>query len=57
MLRRRTAIIVVAALFTAALLLSLFTHSTGVVRNDPARNIWIPPELIQREAEDDQSEE
>ena len=45
MLRRRTAIIVVATLFTAALLLSLFTHSTGVVRNDPARNIWIPPEL------------
>mgnify|MGYP003460968077 FL=1 len=45
MLRRRTAIIVVAALFTTALLLSLFTHSTGVVRNDPARNIWIPPEL------------
>ena len=45
MLRRRTAIIVVAALFAAALLLSLFTHSTGVVRDDPARNIWIPPEL------------
>jgi hypothetical protein len=28
----------------AAFLLSLLTHSTGVVRNDPARNIWIPAE-------------
>jgi hypothetical protein len=45
MLRRRAAILVVTALFAAAMLLSLITHSTGVVRNDPARNIWIPPEL------------
>ena len=45
MLRRRTAILVVTGLFIAALLLSLLTHSTGVVRNDPARNIWIPGEL------------
>jgi hypothetical protein len=45
MFRRRTAILVVTGLFTAALLLSLLTHSTGVVRNDPARNIWIPSEL------------
>ena len=45
MLRRRTAILVVTGMFFAALLLSLLTHSTGVVRNDPARNIWIPAEL------------
>jgi len=45
MLRRRTTILVVTGLFAAALLLSLFTHSTGVVRNDAARNIWIPREL------------
>jgi hypothetical protein len=45
MLRRHTAIVVVTALFVMALLLSLFTHSTGVVRNDPARNLWIPSEL------------
>ncbi|HEX7375038.1 MAG TPA: ethylbenzene dehydrogenase-related protein [Steroidobacteraceae bacterium] len=32
-------------LFVAALLLSMATHSTGVVHNDVARNIWIPPEL------------
>jgi len=45
MLRRRTAILVVAALFAVAMLLALATHSTGVVRNDPDRNIWIPDEL------------
>jgi hypothetical protein len=45
MLRRGTAILVVAGLFVAALLLGLYTHSTGVVRNDAARNIWIPSEL------------
>jgi hypothetical protein len=45
MLRRRTAILVVTALFVAALLLGLLTHGTGVVRDDPARNIWIPREL------------
>ncbi len=45
MLGRRTAMIVVTGMFFAALMLSLLTHSTGVVRNDPARNIWIPAEL------------
>lgn len=45
MLRRRTSILVVAALFAVAMLLALATHSTGVVRNDPARNVWIPDEL------------
>lgn len=45
MLRRRTAVLVVTGLFTAALALSLLMHGTGVVRNDPARNIWIPGEL------------
>jgi hypothetical protein len=45
MFRRGTAILVVAGLFGAALLLGLYTHSTGVVRNDAARNLWIPPEL------------
>jgi hypothetical protein len=37
--------VVVAGLFLAAVLLSLVTHSTGVVRNDPGRNLWIPGEL------------
>jgi hypothetical protein len=45
MLRRRTAVAVVTGLFIAAMLLSVAMHSTGVVRNDPERNIWIPPEL------------
>ena len=45
MLRRHTALVAVTGLFTAALLASLATHSTGVVRNDPARNHWIPDEL------------
>ena len=45
MIRRRQALVVVAALFAAALLLALLTHGTGVVRNDAARNIWIPSEL------------
>jgi len=45
MLRRRTALLVVTGWFLAALLLSLLTHSNGVVRNDPARNIWTPGEL------------
>ena len=45
MLRRRTALLVVTGLFGAAMLLALFTHSTGVVRNDARRNIWIPDEL------------
>ncbi len=45
MRRRRTSLIIAAALFVAVLLLSLITHGTGVVRNNPARNIWIPSEL------------
>jgi hypothetical protein len=45
MIRRRTAVALVAGLFTAALFLSLLMHTTGVVRNDPERNIWIPREL------------
>jgi hypothetical protein len=45
MLRRRSAVVIVSGVFTAALLLSLITHGTGVVRNDPDRNIWIPKEL------------
>ena len=45
MLQRRRALIFVTALFGAALLLSYLSHGTGVVRNDPARNIWIPSEL------------
>jgi hypothetical protein len=45
MLPRRTAIVVVTGLFVSALLLSLLTHSTGVVRDDPERTIWIPREL------------
>ncbi|HET7204352.1 MAG TPA: ethylbenzene dehydrogenase-related protein [Steroidobacteraceae bacterium] len=42
---RRTALLAVTGLFGAAMLLALFTHSTGVVRNDPARNILSPDEL------------
>jgi hypothetical protein len=45
MLRRRTAVIAVSGLFTAALFLALVTHSTGIVRNDPERKLWIPGEL------------
>lgn len=45
MLGRRTALLAVTGLFGAALLIALFAHSTGVVRNDAARNIWIPDEL------------
>ena len=45
MLQRRRALIFVTALFGAALLLSYLSHGTGVVRNDTARNIWIPSEL------------
>lgn len=33
------------ALFSGALLLSWFTHGTGVVRDDPERNISIPKQL------------
>jgi hypothetical protein len=45
MLNRQSAMLVVAGIFTVALLLSLVTHSTGVVHNDPERKIWIPREL------------
>ena len=45
MLRQSSAILAVTGIFGVALLLSLGTHSTGVVRNDPERNIWIPAEL------------
>jgi hypothetical protein len=43
--RRRTAVVVVAGIFTVALLISLIAHGTGVVRDDPERRIWIPSEL------------
>lgn len=45
MLRRRSALATVLGLFAAAALLLQLTHGTGVVRNDPARNRWIPDEL------------
>ena len=45
MIRRRTAVLIVTGIFTAALFVSLVTHTTGIVRNDPERNIWIPDEL------------
>jgi hypothetical protein len=45
MLRRSTALALVTGTFLATTLLVLVTHSTSVVRNDPARNIWIPDEL------------
>jgi hypothetical protein len=45
MIRRRSALLIVTAVFVAALFVSLVTHSTGIVRNDPERHIWIPPEL------------
>lgn len=44
MLRPRTAIAAVTGLFFAGLVLSVFTHSHGVLRNDPARSIWVPGE-------------
>jgi hypothetical protein len=43
--RNQTALLAVSTLFAAVLLLSLVTHGTGVVRNDPDRNIWIPEPL------------
>lgn len=45
MVRHPASLIVVALIFVATLLLSLVTHGTGVVRDDPSRNIWIPDEL------------
>jgi hypothetical protein len=44
-MRREAALLLVTGLFGAGLLLALLTHSTGVVRNDASRNIWIPDEL------------
>jgi hypothetical protein len=35
----------VTGLFAAGLLLSLVTHDTGVIVDDPDRSIWIPDEL------------
>lgn len=46
MIRRRTAVALVAGIFTIALFLSFLSHGTGVVRNDPERNIWIPDDLV-----------
>lgn len=45
MIRRRTAVVVVAGIFSASLFLAVVTHNTGVIRDDPERNIWIPREL------------
>lgn len=45
MLRRSTAPWLVSGVFGTVTLLVLRTHSTGVVRDDAARNIWIPSEL------------
>ncbi|TVP83357.1 MAG: hypothetical protein EA346_00665, partial [Thioalkalivibrio sp.] len=45
MLKRQSALLIVATLFIAALLLALITHGSGVVRSDPDRHVWIPSEL------------
>lgn len=42
---RRKGLPVALALFAGGLLLSWLTHGTGVVHNDPKRNIYIPEEL------------
>lgn len=42
---RQGSLIIVTAIFGATLVLSLMSHGQGVIRNDPARNIWIPKEL------------
>jgi hypothetical protein len=42
---RRAGLGITLILFAAALLLSWLTHGTGVVRNDLARNIYIPDDL------------
>jgi hypothetical protein len=44
MLRPRTALVAITGLFFVGLVLSVFTHSHGVLRNDPARSVWIPDE-------------
>jgi hypothetical protein len=45
MLHRRTALALVTVTFVVTLVLSLVTHGRGVIRNDAARNIWIPDDL------------
>lgn len=42
---RQRVLYVVLALFAGGLVLSWMTHGTGVVRDDPDRNISIPPQL------------
>ena len=42
---RRYGLFAVLFLFLGALALSWFTHGTGIVKNDIARNIYIPQEL------------
>lgn len=42
---RRTGLVAALALFGGGLLLSWVTHGTGVVRDDPKRNISIPRQL------------
>jgi len=42
---RRKALFAAVALFGGGLLLTWFTHGTGVVHDDPERNISIPKEL------------
>ncbi len=45
MISRSQAKLLVLGLFGGGLLLSLGTHCSGVIANDPDRNIWIPDEL------------
>ncbi len=45
MIRRRSAVVIVTGIFIVSLFLALLTHNTGIVRDDPERNIWIPREL------------
>ena len=45
MIHQQGSLIIVTAVFGATLALSLLSHGQGVVRDDPARNIWIPNEL------------
>lgn len=45
MLNVTSAKLIVVGLFGGALLLSLATHGSGVIADDPDRNIWIPDEL------------
>jgi len=45
MIRRRTTVLIVTGIYLAALFVSLLMHTTGIVRDDPERKIWIPDEL------------